>query len=148
MRAQLDAARDTPPAGAEKYAGGTAVFGLQIVWSKHGLSTNTETIRLTWNNIFYELGPMLLEEASEQQMRQRLSNEIWAYRKGNERKPDRVRVEDDSFETIKVQLLALGLTRRSQRKHAASDTNTYWSLTPYGETALMKLRAIGKIAVK
>ena len=78
-------------------------------------------------------------------MQLRLSNEIWVHKKDKyEGKPDSFKVEDDSFDTIKVQLLALGLIKRSERKHSATDVNTYWSLTPFGETSMMKLRAITK----
>ena len=51
---------------------------------------------------------------------------------------------DDDFDTIKVQLFALGLIKKSEKKHAVSDVNRYWTLTPYGQNMMMMLRAIPK----
>ena len=55
---------------------------------------------------------------------------------------NRVDINDNDCQAIKVQLLALGLMQKSLEKHTASDTATYWSLTPYGEATIVKLRAI------
>jgi hypothetical protein len=147
LNAKLAAARDTPPPGSEQYAGGEDAIDVKVQYKKDVLSRTQQhdTIELSWNELFYVLGPMLLEEASERQMQSRLSNEIWVQKKAQHGgKPDNFKVEDDSFDTIKVQLLALGLIKRSERKHSATDVNTYWSLTPFGETSMMKLRAITK----
>jgi hypothetical protein len=86
----------------------------------------------------------MMEEASESQMKTRLSTEIWRYDPDPFAGSQRIQVTDDSFDTIKIQLLALGLINKSQKKHVPSDTNRYWALTPYGETMLMKLRALPK----
>jgi hypothetical protein len=147
LNAKLAAARDTPPPGSEQYAGGQDAIDVKVQYGKDLLARTQQhdTIELSWNELFYVLGPMLLEEASERQMQSRLSNEIWVHKKDKYGgKPHNFKVEDDSFDTIKVQLLALGLIKRSERKHSATDVNTYWSLTPFGETSMMKLRAITK----
>lgn len=101
-------------------------------------------VPVTWNTIFFEVGPILMEEATEQQMKQRLSSEIWRYDFGKFPEGAKTSISDDTFDTIKVQLFALGLTQKSSKKHVPSDTNRYWALTPYGETILMKLRGIPK----
>jgi hypothetical protein len=149
LRGKLNAARDTAPPGAERYAGGEDVFGVKVQFTISpalARKPQYDTIKLTWNDIFYVVGPMLLEEANERQIHSRLSNEIWVHKKEKyPTRPDNFKVEDDSFDTIKVQLLALGLIKRSERKHTATNMNTYWSLTPFGETTMMKLRAITKI---
>jgi hypothetical protein len=53
-----------------------------------------------------------------------------------------VKVLEDDFQTIKIQLLALGLLQKSVRRRSLKDTATYWSLTPYGEHYLTVLKAI------
>lgn len=149
LRGLLDAERHTAPQGSEQYAGGDDVFGVKVHYrTASGFmgEDRSDTIMLRWNSILYEIGPILLEEASEHQMSVRLADGLWLYKKEafGETKPDEFELSDDSFDTIKVQLLALGLIRRSERKHAPSDTRKYWSLTPFGETTMMKLRAIPK----
>ena len=47
-----------------------------------------------------------------------------------------------SYDTIKVQLIALGLIKQSDKKRGVKDTATYWTLTPYGHTLMTQLKAI------
>ena len=53
-----------------------------------------------------------------------------------------VQIKDSHFQTIKVQLRALGLITKSQRQRSVKDTDTYWTLTPYGDAVMTRLRAI------
>lgn len=78
-------------------------------------------------------------------MQRRLSSELWKYDHDKLKSYDHFHLINDSFETIKVQLVALGLIQKGLKKHVPSDTNLYWSLTPFGETKLMTLRAIEKV---
>ena len=48
----------------------------------------------------------------------------------------------DCFQTIKVQLRAVGLISKSPRTRSVKDTGTYWSLTAYGDAVMTRLRAI------
>ena len=150
LKSQLDSARDTPPQGAEQYAGGDDTFDVTFGYQLGDILKRKNYVKIfqvTWNNIFYQLGPMLLEEASEESMQGRLSVQLRRFNaEGFPNEAVRIKLKDDSFETIKVQLLALGLIARSERKHPPSDTNKYWSLTPFGERTMMKLRAIPKSA--
>ena len=85
----------------------------------------------------------MLEEASEGYLRGRLNEELRFYDKELTDGPFyRLEISNDSFETIKIQLMALGIMQRSTKKHAVTDHATYWSLTPYGEQYLVGLRAI------
>jgi hypothetical protein len=147
LRSELATAKSEAPTGAENYAGGTdefvAHFGSRI-WSDGSHKNDFHDVTVTWNTIFFEVGPILMEEATEQQMKTRLSNEIWRYNFDSFPQGSTKSISDESFDTIKVQLFALGLTQKSPKKHVPSDTNRYWSLTPYGETMLMKLRAVPK----
>ncbi len=52
--------------------------------------------------------------------------------------------ESDDFQTIKIQLRALGLIVKSTKSRSVKDTATYWTLTPYGDNFMTKLRAIRK----
>lgn len=84
LRAQLQAARNTPPQGSERYAGGDDVFDAKFeYWTGTGAWSSRQNreaiVRVTWNQIFYQLGPMLLEEASERNMSRRLTDELRKY---------------------------------------------------------------------
>lgn len=143
LTAELRSVRVDPPADADQYAQGGDLFEVTIAYDVPGQGLNYQQISVQWNTIFKEVGPTLMGEANERTMRQRLSDELWRYEEdkfpGNAR---RYSLEQDDFDTIKVQLVALGLIQKSPQKHVPSDTNKYWSLTPFGETTLTKARAI------
>jgi hypothetical protein len=146
LESEIKTAGFAVPKDSNLYSGGEDVFHAAIRFNLPGSysMSGLESVKMTWNQIFREVGPIMMEEASEAQMKSRLSSEIWAYATGKGNNP---KITDDDFETIKIQLLALGLIQKSTKKHVPSDTNRYWSLTSYGETVLMKLRAIPKSVV-
>lgn len=41
-----------------------------------------------------------------------------------------VSVDRETFDKVKVQLVALGLIQKSVARHGVHDKHTYWSLTP------------------
>ena len=51
---------------------------------------------------------------------------------------------NEDFDTCIVQLRALGLIKESLRQRSVKDTETYWTLTPYGDYAMVQLRALSK----
>ena len=52
------------------------------------------------------------------------------------------RIGQDDFQTIKVQLRALGLIAKNDKTRSVKDSGTYWTLTPYGDEVMTQLRAI------
>jgi len=51
-------------------------------------------------------------------------------------------LDQDDFQTIKVQLRALGLITKSDKARSVKDVTAYWTLTPYGDEMMTRLRAI------
>lgn len=101
--------------------------------------------KMTWNDVLFEIGPMMFDEASEEQLRARLSSEMANYKTAKfPARAELIQISNESFDTIKIQLMALSLIIRSQRQRAPADRQMYWSLTPFGESELMKLRALLK----
>ena len=144
-RAQLLLAQNAPPPGTEKYQSGSDEFEVNLKYDDSKGQEQWRSVMVTWDQIFFEVGPLVMEEASEGQMRVRLGRELWRYDYEKfTNVAGEITMDNDNFDTIKIQLLALGLIRKSPKKHVPSDTGRYWSLTPFGETELMKLRAITK----
>jgi hypothetical protein len=81
----------------------------------------------------------MIDEAADAKLRSQLESKLAQEGRHEVR---RTRLNNEDFQTMKIQLLALGITRSSQKKRAVSDTNTYWSLTPYGRHYTMTLKAI------
>jgi hypothetical protein len=53
-------------------------------------------------------------------------------------------LDENDFHKIKIQLRALGLIKKSEKKRSIKDNETYWQLTPYGDTIMTRLIAIKK----
>lgn len=103
----------------------------------------------TWDELFAMLAPLMMDESGEDGLRGRLSHELEAIARREEREVlkegERIsgaEIEEDSFQAVKVQLFALGLIQKSVKKRGVRDTRTYWSLSSSGEAHLMRLRAI------
>ena len=135
-----------PPAEAEKLARGSDEFHVRLRISRDPFRDDAdeadehEEFKLTWDQIFSYLGPLMFDETSESNLLRKLQERI-AFDKGMD-DYYRVKIPDEDFQTIKVQLLALGLIQKSVKKRSLKDTATYWSLTPYGEHYLTILKAI------
>ena len=54
----------------------------------------------------------------------------------------RGKLSGNQFDTIIVQLKAIGVIERSRRTRSVKDTNTYWKLTPFGDAQVTSLIAI------
>jgi uncharacterized protein DUF4062 len=169
LERQLEAARTKAPAGSEDLAQGDDLVGLSPVANVevalNGRSWRTTRYRLdvsppfTWDGVFSSLGPDLLDEADERDMFRAVSSWLTsrfgdavrsAAEEGLElkkRTKDTVQsvslqLQDVDFGTVMIQLNALGLITRSEKKRSVSDTGTYWTLTPFGTEHLTTLRAV------
>jgi hypothetical protein len=105
---------------------------------------------ISWNELLYGLGPLMIDEASERALSSQLDNICTErYIEGEDeglRPPDASRVKGvtadaDAIHDIKVQLYSLGLIDKSGRRHPIHDRDTYWSLTSRGQDQLTRLRA-------
>jgi len=143
LKSRLEKARTSAPTGSENLKQGDDKFELNFryYYSKN----HNDNIEITWNNIFYLIAPLMVDEATEED----LHNELRDYLReiiDEKRKirPSNIDVNNVDFQTIKVQLIALGLIFKSDKKRSIKDSGVYWSLTPYGENVMMQLRALKK----
>jgi hypothetical protein len=92
----------------------------------------------------------MIHEADEDTLREKLNNMItkkeYARLKSVEKNRDKeygdFKIYDEYFQTIKIQLRALGLIKRNEKQRSVKDNKTYWTLTPYGDEIMMRLRAV------
>lgn len=157
LEAELSEARTEAPQGIEEFAQGEDEITIKYFFtaSKSG-SYQRQNYRAgftsTWNEIFSRISPLMIDEALESDLRRGIEGFI------KERETDRLRQEksltaikdvgisDDDFQTIKVQLKALNLITKSRKPRSVKDQATYWTLTPYGDSVMTKLRAIRRVA--
>jgi len=166
---QLAAAREGPPPGTESLAQGAEGLRVDVYvtasiqttdWDRHNPQF-VVSVETTWDELFADVRPLMLDEAKQGAIEARLDRlflglayvdaieqtEGWI--KSNkvsvsEYDAARGHVSTHDFDTMLLQLRALGLITKSQRNRSVKDTGTYWTLTPYGDTRLTALRAIRK----
>jgi hypothetical protein len=118
LRTKLAAVTSEAPSGAESYAGGADLFGVHFtssIWKDGGYKYKPHEVVVTWNSVFFEIAPLLMEEATETQMKTRLANQIWRYEYKDFPSGSAKTISDESFDTIKIQLFALGLIQKSSK---------------------------------
>jgi DNA-binding PadR family transcriptional regulator len=167
MQLALDEARTSPPTGSEELAQGSDEFETRLTFSMYlskpslGRIRDTIDIDPSWDRIFAALGPLMLDESAEEALGEHIDYwvgvEYWPEVQGpvseaittHGSEADsftysnyKAEISNEDFHTILVQLVALGLITKSDRKRSVADKSTYWTLTPYGRTRLIQLRAI------
>ena len=161
LESELEIARTQAPPGTEDFAQGNDIFkigfsfmyGHPILGMKRGFD---EIDELTWDDIFYFISPLMIQEATDFQLKESLDDVVSRFglevlnKKMNDDKVEDIpqfksfEIDNHDFTTIKVQFRALGLIRESQKNRSVKDTDLYWALTPYGNSVMNRLRAIKK----
>lgn len=110
------------------------------------------SIKAEWDDIFSAVSPLMINEATENDLGKALNKLISDLAHSDLKKSKgfkdlvlmNFRIDSDDFQTIKIQLRALGLITKSTKSRSVKDTATYWTLTPYGDNVMTRLRAIQK----
>jgi hypothetical protein len=164
LQLRLEEARTYPPPGTERLAQGEDTFEIRYSCLTSKIGTNIHgmeelkavkwigSVTTDWNRIFYQISPRLIDEANDLTIHfslNRLVEELAILnllknQKLVGQKFENFEADDEDFQTIKVQLRALGLIKQSIKKRSLKARGTYWTLTPYGESIMNQLRAIRK----
>lgn len=156
LEAKLAIARTQAPPGTDGLAQGDEVFPIDYTcsswYAKAGYTWTPELPNVTWDDIFYHISPKMIHEVSDSDMLKALNRlvelygkpilEATAKSKGEAHSFSSFQISNEDFQTIKVQLRALGLINKSEKARSVKDTDSYWTLTPYGDSVMNRLRAI------
>lgn len=113
----------------------------------------------SWDSLFRVIGPTMLNEATEDALREALRADLLGFFRHDAYNAATVALEaegeivdehleaeldlfPEDFATLIIQLRALGLITKSEKPRSVKDTATYWTLTPYGDQHLTRLIAI------
>ncbi|WP_417481017.1 DUF4062 domain-containing protein [Maricaulis sp.] len=146
LRLELDELKASePPKDSELLEGGTDVVELTAEFADSWRDPyRPHTVKMTWDEVFTAVGPLMMQETTDNQIQSRLASELLGRTSTSGASvvaTNRSGVDATTFDTVKVQLFALGLIQRGKLKRTPSDKNVYWTLTNYGEDYLMKMRA-------
>ena len=105
----------------------------------------------TWNDLFSCVAPKMIDECTDFAFRYAYDeflhyNSTWFENEDFSELEDaeNFQLAQESFDLIKVQFKALGLITIGDKKRSATDKQTYWKLTPYGDYIMTQLLAIKK----
>lgn len=160
LQSELEKTRTSAPKGAENLAQGDDLVSLKLklmAYDPGDIPTHTSWIAYTsqtWNDIFASIAPIMISDASESAIRHSLNIFIARASRKTLGQDDKLKgktlsehqIEDEYFQTIKVQLKALGLIKKGEKNRSVKDSETYWTLTPYGDDLMTRLRAIKSIS--
>jgi len=138
----LEKTASQAPEGSDKLAQGPDLF--EIFYAKrYGLDDTVQgSVRISWDDLFCLIAPMMIDEARESHLVQAIADGI--NQLANSPRPVNFGPTQQSFGSIIVQFRALGLIVRSERKRSLKDRQTYWTLTPHGDSVMTRLLAIRK----
>lgn len=146
--------KNSEPEGADALAQGSDKYRIRYTYFSYNRGEKAKNehgeLEFGWNYIFAVLSPLMIDESSDTSLKFTLSETIESSvirRMSPDDRPERImnfEVSDADYQTIKIQLRALGYIAKSTKTRSVKDTATYWTLTPYGDTVMTKLRAIRK----
>lgn len=155
LQTELSRARISAPKGSEGLAQGDEEHSIGFSFSaktpgEYGSKTWSSRFSPTWNEMFACIAPLMIHEATEPALKNALDNlaetenfeRLSADKKLARQALRNFHISEDDFQTIKVQLRALGLIAKSDKARSVKDSGTYWTLTPYGDEIMTQLRAI------
>lgn len=96
--------------------------------------------KLTWNEICKTTLPHMVQSCWESQ----LYSSLESYIEFKEPQYRFVHIHDTSKQTIKVQLMALGLITAAPKPRTSNHSAELWTLTKYGNKVLLRLNALRK----
>lgn len=133
---ELKMGKTAHPEGTEEYRQGEDLVDLII---ENPSANRRVVVAASWNDIIKSIGPMMIDEESEENLRVNLRDMLAT--KGGFTEGYLVYLNRQSFDTVLVQLRALRLITKGTKKRSAADTETYWALSPYGDSVVTQLVA-------
>lgn len=160
LKTELNKVKTKAPEGTENLSNGNDEIQINYTYNAYGDEWNikprdnyyTTQTTCSWNEIFSEISPLMIDEAKGSSLKARINelirakefNEIAKKYKNDKRTPTDFNIKDNDFQTLKIQFRALGLITESTKKRSIHDKGSYWTLTSYGDTIMTRLRAIRK----
>jgi hypothetical protein len=132
----------SPPAGSERLAQGEETTSLVFNYSIGNRFINSAE-NWSWNEIFAALGPLLISQASDSQLKEKLT-EVFRNRYQDKNKVSVLDTypRDEDFQRVKVQLRALGLIQGVDKDQLRNKHEAGWTLTPYGDRVMTQVAAV------
>ena len=155
LQNEIDRLNSNPPPGSEKLAQGNDTYAFEGKFTLNSEDYLSEKdiriIKLTWNEIFLAVAPILINPTPETKMKTAISRKARIKMEGSLKKDypnhsiSHLTINETLFQNMKVQLLALGLienTTVTRSTNGVEKDIPICKLTDLGKQTLIKLNAI------
>lgn len=155
LQSELNKARTSAPKGTEGLSHGDEAHPFRFSFKARGPGEYSSVawsgeFAVTWNELFSVAAPLMINEAPENSIKNALDAMVEEQNYSRLQQNAKLKgfrlssfaLHQEDFQTIKVQLRALGLIAKSEKSRSVKDSGTYWTLTPYGDEVMTRLRAI------
>lgn len=137
--------RESQPMEIPDLAGLDDKFEIKGTYKRQNMGqTYSWSVELSWSEIFALISPYLMEHPSDSSVSLRLKSS--AFDAAGKSSPWNKTLDDQCFQTVKIQLTAMGLVRVRYAKSTKGTMGLFWSLTEQGERLMMQLRTAKKDA--
>ncbi|MGG6309799.1 DUF4062 domain-containing protein [Paenibacillus macerans] len=154
LQIELKEVKSSAPLGTEEFSQKNDNFVVEYTYSGRKSSGSQfrnyrSEFSTTWNEIFYHMGPALMNEVTEEEIKKALNDfvakkERKEFSRMNFSQVVSLAIDTSTIQTILIQFRVLGLITKSNKQRSIKDKSAYWTLTAYGDEYLLTLRAIKK----
>ncbi|MFY0311946.1 DUF4062 domain-containing protein [Leisingera sp. D0M16] len=137
LKQELEEAR--PPIGIPGNLAGLDA-GLTISGRYQGGRGSTFSLETTFGELFALVAPHLLKSESELRVNELMAKSIWENRNGYSRGLHTFRVDSEVFQSVKIQLMALGVLTVKASRSTQGNVLLFWRLTEVGEQEMFSRR--------
>ena len=144
LRKELATFETTDVEESLNLAGLDEEFVLRLQWRTSGQygKDYTEEVEDTWRNFFSEIGPSLIEHPTNSAVNGGLAKSVYCRHHDTIKPPYNVRIFEKDFETVRLQLEALGLVSVNYSKTTKGNRALFWTLSPAGQQLITQLRTV------
>ena len=128
-----------PRVAVDNLAGLDESIELHGRYNKEGYGYRDWKVRATWRRIFGYISPCLVKHPNDDYVESVLSSALFERSIFSGRSAS---LNDQDFQTVSVQLKALGLVSTKYSKTVQGGMALFWSFTPAGERLMLEIRAI------
>lgn len=98
-------------------------------------------VLVTYDNVFRDIGPILINEATEEELQERLATFHELVDHDTDARIIQPKLYFSTWNEIVIQFRALGLVEPGDKKRGVNDKSSYWKLTKKGDGHLVSLMA-------
>ncbi|PLX60243.1 DUF4062 domain-containing protein [Sedimenticola selenatireducens] len=128
-----------PQQEVSNLAGMDELFEVHGRYNKEGYGMRDWEVKATWREIFGLISPYLVKHPNEEYVKSILASALFKKSIYYGRSEN---LNDQDFQTVSVQLKALGLVNMNYSKTVQGGMALFWSATPAGERLMLDIRTI------